>query len=634
MLRIITLVSILCYCLSGYSQKMNVRKIPIQGISLVKYIKSKNQLLINHWANGLTKYSFVDVNTGKLTDAPDLGPVFQLQIKGNYIYRKNGTKLVMYSIETLDSLKEIDLGVNFNQFDISGSDPEFIVFTFNKLLNTYKNGKLNIPIDANLSGDQVMFSNTKNIVHTAYIHNPHIYSFEFDENGQFIDGAKTYQSFSNFVNKENVKYKNKTYVLEFGFVVEENQESPYLVYSTNKADVRLGQFTNGAGTYVGCMIDSIKGVVRYVFVNGFTNVLEFDINKKTFFGGEKVADEEIEMFPDQYTFFTNFNNGRDFAVSNEDYLFLFQDCNQNLTKPVLDTIYDKIVYACSNNSHVIYPPTGYANFYIDNVIYDSLAVNRFFETKIKVADTNGCLSLESDRISINTGTTPSKPTISFINSSTTLCKGGLVETSINSFNNNVEFHWSNGQIGPTAFYDKPGSIWAKANEINGGCYSEKSTIYNINYRDDIIVETPTIQFTSENSNICSNSSIEAVAPPNASKYVWRYSVNGSSEYSTANKISGPIDWMKLKVLVDGCWSNYSTFFTGVYTNPSIPTITHVKSANLLYTVPGYSNYKWYLDSKEISDQNEATLNVIKTGNYRVKYFNGNCWSAFSNNIKI
>ncbi|HMT54544.1 MAG TPA: hypothetical protein PKD16_15345 [Saprospiraceae bacterium] len=613
---------------------MNVRKIPLQYVSLVKHIKSKNQILINHWANGMTKYSYVDVNTAKISDAPDLGPPRNLQFKGNYIYRKNGTKLVMYSIETLDSIKEIDLGVNFNQFDISGSDPEFIVFTFNKLLNTYKNGKLNIPIDANYFEDQVMFSNTKNIVHTAYLGNPHIYSFEFDENGQFIEGAKTYQSFSNFVNKENVKYKNKTYVLDYGFVVEENQDSPYLVFSTNVADVRLGQFTNGAGTYVGCMIDSIKDVVRYVFVKGFTNVLEFDINKKTFLVGEKVADAEIEMFPDQYTFFTSLDNGRDFAVSNEDYLFLFQDCNQNLTKPILDTMYNNIVYACSNNSHVIYPPPGYANFYIDNVIYDSLDVNNIFETKIKVANVNGCLSQESDKISIDTGTTPSKPTISFINSSTTLCKGGLIEPFINSFNNNVEFLWSNGQIGSTAFYDKPGTIWAIARQINGGCYSQKSTIYNINYRDDVIVETPTIQFTSENSNICNNTSIEAVAPSNASKYVWRYSINGSADQSTQNKISGVIDWMKLKVLVDGCWSNYSTVFTGVYTNPTPPTITHIKSANLLYTGPGFSNYKWYLDSKEIPSQNEAVLNVIKTGNYRVKYFNGNCWSPFSNNIKI
>jgi hypothetical protein len=573
------------------------------------------------------KYSYVDITTCKLTDAPDLGSPEQLQFKGNYIYKKNDTKLEMYSMETLDFIKEIDLKVDFIKYDVSNSDPEFIVYLFNEQLNTYKKGQLNTPTtNANLFCDQIMFSNTKNIVHTAYGQNSHIYSYEFDDNGQIIEEKRSYQRFSNFVNKDNVKYRNKTYVLDYGFVVEENQESPILIFSNNKADAIQG-------AYVGCMIDSIKGVVRYVYVKESTNVLEFDIEKKTFLGGDKVADAEIEMLLDRYTFFASLNKGRDFAVSNENYLFLFQDCNQNLTKPTLDTIYDNIVYACSNNSHVIYPPTGYENFYIDNRIYDSLAVNSFFETKLRVADVNGCLSLESDKISIETGTTPSTPTISFTNSNTTLCKGGLIEAYISPINN-VEYHWSNGQIGSTCLYDQPGIIWAIAKRKNNGCYSKKSTVYNIDYRDDITVEAPTIHFLSENNNICNNSAIEAIAPSNASKYVWRYSIDGSLIQSTKNKISGVIDWMKLKVLVDGCWSSYSTFFTGVYPSLLPPTITHLKSANLIYTSPGYSNYKWYLNSKELTDQNGPILNVIKSGNYMVKFFNGNCWSSLSNVIKI
>ena len=134
--------------------------------------------------------------------------------------------------------------------------------------------------------------------------------------------------------------------------------------------------------------------------------------------------------------------------------------------------------------------------------------------------------------------------------------------------------------------------------------------------DNEICQGDTVTFTALNGNLIN----------------YDFQLNGVSEQSsgvndwaTADLISNDDVWVIISD-TNGCTNSTDTIVTAVLPLPATPGITAILDS-LLCSIPG-EMYRWQFDDS-ISTNNEQTVPKYGDGNYRVRIFEGGCWSLWS-----
>jgi photosystem II stability/assembly factor-like uncharacterized protein len=199
------------------------------------------------------------------------------------------------------------------------------------------------------------------------------------------------------------------------------------------------------------------------------------------------------------------------------------------------------------------------------------------------------------------------------------CSSDSVEVSVVNPDDNLEYIWSDGQIGESVFIKSEGIISVKA-DVGNDC-SVKSSAITTKY-----LPIPNSSFSSSaGDTICEGDSTKLSVSFGLKNFQWE---DGSAENS--RWVSEVGVYSLIVSNDDGCVSTTELeLFTG---NPDAPLIEF--NDTILSTDAQANGYQWYLNDEIINGASSSTFKPTENGIYSLeaRYFKS-C-RMFSNNIDV
>lgn len=443
-----------------------------------------------------------------------------------------------------------------------------------------------------------------------------LFLLEYDSQGLFgLDTA--YQSLTSSVNM--VSYNDRIYTAE-GTVID----------IKNKYPVLFGRFPPYF-TFHGTWVDQDNHrIIQAKTGNEIIHLYTYDPVRLTLLGPPVPVPSHGQVFK-QYM---QLGTGSDFAAWAEGELMIVHFCTTNLPAPAIDPKYDEPVILCIGTPIVIPTPPGY-NYVIDQdgMYHDSLVITTQGIYTIRIADANGCLSPPSKQIRVDDVFTTGKPSIRIWDGDK-FTYTGAVNRCINgstlfdaSGANADWYEWSNGYIGDSLITDQTGNFWVYGISADG-CKSVASDIIHVNALPLPAPDPPEI-LSKDGTNGCNNhSTIVLIAEDGYTDYHWSFGKTNwkSKNINITNTSTKSISLRGRNA--QGCWSQFNT--VDVFFYDIDPVTPHINvQFNLLSSSVSANAYQWFLNDVAIPDSDKPAWKANIPGDYKVRAFDGVCWSNLS-----
>ncbi len=218
--------------------------------------------------------------------------------------------------------------------------------------------------------------------------------------------------------------------------------------------------------------------------------------------------------------------------------------------------------------------------------------------------------------------------------SNTFCNEDTIDFNVNEsgypiyefFKNNISFQIGSSETASTTGFNAGDQFFAVVTDSSGclgtsnvitlSIYPTPTSAFVSSDDDDEICEGDTVKFTALNTTLSNyDFQLNTVSEQSSS----------SNQWSTSTLISNDEVWV---IFTDsnGCQNSTDTIATSVLPLPATPNISAILDS-LECSIPG-EIYRWQFDDST-STTNSQVVPKYGDGNYRVRIFEGGCWSAWS-----
>ena len=255
---------------------------------------------------------------------------------------------------------------------------------------------------------------------------------------------------------------------------------------------------------------------------------------------------------------------------------------------------------CMGDSVVLSAPAGYSYLWSTGATTQSITVTSAGSYSVTLTNTAGCSSTSA--ATTVTISTISAPTV-VANGATTFCQGGSVSLSVPS--GLGSYLWSNGATGSTITVNTAGTYSVTVTNATGCSATSTGVAIGVD-------PLPSVVATAQGSTtFCPADSVQLIANPGLSNYVWNTGETGPSIWvKAAGSYSVQADNST------GCTGSSNAISVTLSPVPVTPTIYYSNNANLLISSAPAGN-QWYLNGVAIPGADSTTWYPTQNGLYSI-----------------
>jgi hypothetical protein len=256
------------------------------------------------------------------------------------------------------------------------------------------------------------------------------------------------------------------------------------------------------------------------------------------------------------------------------------------TTPIVSAIGNTTI--CAGESVTLAAPAGFAAYlWSDGSTTETITVNTVGDYSVIVTNASGCISAESNEVTVGIGTPSATPTFT-ASGSLTFCQGSSVVLTADAV---ATFYlWSNGATTRSITVTNAGTFSLQVVNL-GSCISEASTAVTTTVTPALAAPVIT---SSGTTTLCTGETVTLTAPAGFDTYVWS---NGNNTQSIVVNASGNYS---VTVQNAGTCASLPSNEIAVVVNPitATPVITasgattFCAGGNVTLTAPLSASYLW------------------------------------------
>ncbi|MBS3913565.1 MAG: T9SS type A sorting domain-containing protein [Bacteroidetes bacterium] len=293
--------------------------------------------------------------------------------------------------------------------------------------------------------------------------------------------------------------------------------------------------------------------------------------------------------------------------------------NATPPKPTIQN-YGKTEF-CEYDSLKLSAPNGYSKyFWNETELTQDIYIRNSGSWKLRIEDGNGCSSETSDSVITTAHAKPKQIILNQYND-TGFCENKSVVLHVK--HGFQKYIWQDGPGDSIRIINSIGNYYVAVEDSNG-CRSNNSNAVNV-------VQFPTpikpgIFFTGS-TNFCSGDSLLLNASAGFTGYEWN---NLYNKQILVVKTNG--NFLVRGKNKYGCFGPWSDSVK-IQVN-ALPAKPHIQQSgyDTLFSVETGNGYNWLFNSNTAGSG--KFLKVAQEGNYNLRIYNGNCWSAWSDTFQF